>query len=93
LIESDEPFKRLLTQGMVIAETFYRDDDGKPEYFNARELDLTYDDRGRISGATLKADGKPVTVGRIEKMSKSKNNGVDPLEMIDRYGADSVLDE
>jgi len=90
LIESDEPFTRLLTQGMVIAETFYRDDDGKPEYFNARELDLSYDDKGRISGATHKVDGKPVTVGRIEKMSKSKNNGVDPLEMIDRYGADTV---
>ena len=90
LIESDEPFTRLLTQGMVIAETFYRDDEGKPEYFNARELDLEYDDKGRISGATLKTDGKPVTVGRIEKMSKSKNNGVDPLEMIDRYGADTV---
>ncbi len=90
LITSDEPFTRLLTQGMVIAETFYRDDDGKPEYFNARELDLTYDDKGRINGATLKADGKPVTVGRIEKMSKSKNNGVDPIEMIDKYGADTV---
>ena len=90
LIESDEPFTRLLTQGMVIAETFYRDDEGKPEFFNARDLDLTYDDKGRIQGATLKADGKPVTVGRIEKMSKSKNNGVDPLEMIDRYGADTV---
>lgn len=90
LVESDEPFTRLLTQGMVIAETFYRDGDGKPEYFNARDLDLAYDDKGRINGATLKADGKPVTVGRIEKMSKSKNNGVDPLEMIDRYGADTV---
>ncbi len=90
LIDSDEPFTRLLTQGMVIAETFYRDDEGKPEYFNARELNLEYDNKGRISGATLKTDGKPVTVGRIEKMSKSKNNGVDPLEMIDRYGADTV---
>jgi len=90
LVESDEPFTRLLTQGMVIAETFYRDDAGKPEYFNARELDLGYDDKGRISSATLKSDGKPVTVGRIEKMSKSKNNGVDPLEMIERYGADTV---
>lgn len=90
LIDSDEPFTRLLTQGMVIAETFYRDDDGKPEFYNARDLDLAYDDKGRISGATLKADGKPVTVGRIEKMSKSKNNGVDPIEMIDRYGADTV---
>ncbi len=90
LVTSDEPFTRLLTQGMVIAETFYRDDTGKPVYYNAKELDLQYDDKGRINGATLKSDGKPVTVGRIEKMSKSKNNGVDPLEMIEQYGADTM---
>jgi len=90
LVTSDEPFTRLLTQGMVIAETFYRDDAGKPVYYNAKELDLQYDDKGRINAATLKTDGKPVTVGRIEKMSKSKNNGVDPLEMIEQYGADTM---
>ncbi len=91
LVSSDEPFTRLLTQGMVIAESFYREDDsGKPIYYNYKELDLEYDDKGRINAAKLKADGKPVTVGRIEKMSKSKNNGVDPLEMIDRYGSDTV---
>jgi len=91
IVDSDEPFTNLLTQGMVVAETFYRDDDsGKPVYYNSRECDLSYDDKGRISSATLKSDGKPVTVGRIEKMSKSKNNGVDPLEMIDQYGADTM---
>ncbi|MBX2837899.1 MAG: leucine--tRNA ligase [Gammaproteobacteria bacterium] len=91
LLESDEPFTRLLTQGMVVSETFYRtSDNGQPEYFNYKEVDITTDDKGRIGSATLKADGKPVTVGRIEKMSKSKNNGVDPLEMISRYGADTV---
>jgi len=91
LVTSDEPFTRLLTQGMVVAETFSRkDDSGKPVYHNANELDLEYDDKGRISGATLKSDGQPVTVGRIEKMSKSKNNGVDPLEMIEQYGADTM---
>ncbi len=91
LVTSDEPFTRLLTQGMVIAETFSRkDESGKPVYHNAKELDLSYDDKGRINGATLKADGKPVDVGRIEKMSKSKNNGVDPLEMIEQYGADTM---
>ncbi len=90
VVTSDEPFTRLLTQGMVIAETFYRDDDGKPEYFTRDELELERDDKGRISGATLKADGNPVKVGRIEKMSKSKSNGVDPLAMISRYGADTV---
>jgi len=91
LVTSDEPFTRLLTQGMVIAETFYREDDsGQPTYYNSTELDLEYDDKGRINGAKLKSDGKPVTVGRIEKMSKSKNNGIDPLLMIDRYGADTM---
>lgn len=91
LVTSDEPFTNLLTQGMVIAETFHRkDESGKPVYYNAKELDLQYDDKGRINAATLKSDGQPVTVGRIEKMSKSKNNGVDPLEMIERYGADTM---
>jgi len=91
IVDSDEPFTNLLTQGMVVAETFYRKDDSeKPVYYNSRECDLSYDDKGRISSATLKSDGKPVTVGRIEKMSKSKNNGVDPLEMIEQYGADTM---
>lgn len=91
LVVSDEPFSRLLTQGMVVAESFYRESDtGKPEYFNRKELEISYDDKGRISGATLISDGQPVTVGRIEKMSKSKNNGVDPLEMVERYGADTM---
>ncbi|MBX2878737.1 MAG: leucine--tRNA ligase [Granulosicoccus sp.] len=91
ILSSDEPFTRLLTQGMVIAESFYREDDaGRRNYYNRTELDISNDDKGRISQAVLKADGQPVTVGRIEKMSKSKNNGVDPLEMIERYGADTV---
>ena len=91
LVVSDEPFTRLLTQGMVVAESFYREgDNGKKEYFNRRELDISYDDKGRIASALLIADGQAVTVGRIEKMSKSKNNGVDPLEMIARYGADTM---
>ena len=91
LVESDEPFTRLLTQGMVVAETFSRaDEDGKRAYFARDELALVRDDRGGIAGATLLADGQPVDVGRIEKMSKSKSNGVDPLAMIERYGADTV---
>lgn len=90
LVDSDEPFTNLLTQGMVVAETFYREEAGKKTYFGPNEVDLQVDDKGRISGATLKADGEPLTVGRIEKMSKSKNNGVDPQEMIERYGADTV---
>ncbi len=90
LVDSDEPFTNLLTQGMVVAETFYREDNGKKTYYGPNDVELQLDDKARIAGATLKADGKAVTVGRIEKMSKSKNNGVDPQEMIERYGADTV---
>ncbi|MDR2212988.1 MAG: leucine--tRNA ligase, partial [Pseudomonadales bacterium] len=91
LVKSDEPFRRLLTQGMVVADTFYRDAaDGGKDWINFSELDILRDDRGRMLSATLKADGKPVTLGGVEKMSKSKNNGVDPQEMIARFGADTV---
>ena len=90
LVDSNEPFTRLLTQGMVVAETFYREKDGQKSWYGPADVDIELDDRGKIKGATLRSDGQPVTVGRIEKMSKSKNNGVDPQEMIDRYGADTV---
>ncbi|MDA3961025.1 MAG: leucine--tRNA ligase [Planctomycetota bacterium] len=86
-----EPFKRLLTQGMVVAGTFYRAKaDGTKQYFNPDEVDVVTDDKGQVTAATLKADGQAVTVGRIEKMSKSKNNGVDPQAIIDEYGADTA---
>ncbi|MFZ5621707.1 MAG: leucine--tRNA ligase [Pseudomonadota bacterium] len=91
LVRSDEPFTRLLTQGMVVAETYFRQgDDGKKHYFGPTEVDVERDAKGKVTGAALKADGRPVTVGGIEKMSKSKNNGVDPQTLIDQYGADTV---
>ena len=91
LINSDEPFKRLLTQGMVTAETYYRDNaSGKREYFNPNEVDLHLDDKGSVVSATLTADDKEVEIGGVEKMSKSKNNGVDPQSMIEKWGADTV---
>ncbi|WP_136247632.1 leucine--tRNA ligase [Halomonas borealis] len=91
LIESDEPFKRLLTQGMVIAETFYRpEDNGGKAWFNPADVSVQRDDKGRPLSAVLEDDGQPVEMGGIEKMSKSKNNGVDPQAMIDRFGADTV---
>jgi leucyl-tRNA synthetase len=91
LIESDEPFTRLLTQGMVTAETYYRiADDGKRSFYNPKEVAVALDDKGKPAGATLIADGQAVESGGIEKMSKSKNNGVDPQSMIDKYGADTV---
>ncbi len=91
MVRSDEPATRLLCQGMVVAETYYRDEaDGSRVYFNPTEVEVERDTQGGITGAVLIADGKPVTVGPVEKMSKSRNNGVDPQSLIDRYGADTV---
>ena len=87
----NEPFKNLLTQGMVVAPTFYRDaEGGKKLWFNPADVDVATDERGRPTGAVLKADGQPVIIGGTEKMSKSKNNGVDPQILIDQYGADTA---
>lgn len=91
LVESDEPFKRLLCQGMVLADSYYRKtDSGATEWFSPLDVDIQRDDKGAISGATLQADGQPVEVGGMSKMSKSKNNGIDPQTMVERYGADTV---
>ena len=91
LVHSDEPARNLLTQGMVIAETFYRDaGNGGKEWINPADVEIERDARGHVVGAKLKADGQPVHIGGIEKMSKSKNNGVDPQAMVDKYGADTV---
>ncbi|KAF1685431.1 leucine--tRNA ligase [Pseudoxanthomonas broegbernensis] len=91
MVDSDEPATNLLTQGMVIAETYYRDNaDGSKDWINPADVDVRRDDKGRITGATLHADGQPVKTGPVEKMSKSKNNGVDPQAMVDKYGADTV---
>ncbi|MDR3056118.1 MAG: leucine--tRNA ligase [Zoogloeaceae bacterium] len=88
---ADEPFKKLLTQGMVVAPTFFREGkDGKKQWINPADVNVETDERGRPARATLKTDGQPVTVGGIEKMSKSKNNGVDPQSLIDEYGADTA---
>ena len=91
LARGDEPFANLLTQGMVLAETFYRvGAGGKKDYFFPHEVALQHDAKGRVTAATLIADGAPVTVGGIETMSKSKNNGVDPQALIEKYGADTA---
>ncbi|MFZ5698332.1 MAG: leucine--tRNA ligase [Pseudomonadota bacterium] len=91
LVNSDEPFKRLLTQGMVVAGTWYREDaKGGKHWFSPLEVDTERDAHGKVTNAWLIADGAPVTFGGIEKMSKSKNNGVDPQGMIEKYGADTV---
>ena len=91
LVSSDEPFKSLLTQGMVICETFYRDlPNGSKDWIAPQDVVLERDGKGKITGATHRVDGQPVQVGGIEKMSKSKNNGVDPQEFIEKYGADTA---
>ncbi len=90
LVGGDEPFANLLAQGMVLAGTYYRENaDGSKSYYFPHEVEPVMDG-AEIIGATLKADGQPVVVGKIEKMSKSKNNGVDPQEIIEQYGADTV---
>jgi leucyl-tRNA synthetase len=90
LVAFDEPFSNLLTQGMVVAETYFREAGGRTEWFNPAEVDVQRDAKGKVTGAVSARDGGPVTVGAVEKMSKSKNNGVDPQALIDRYGADTA---
>ncbi|VVE03828.1 leucine--tRNA ligase [Pandoraea fibrosis] len=91
LVSFKEPAQNLLTQGMVLNETYYREDaSGKKTWFNPLDVQVQFDDKGRPTSATSKADGADVTLGGIEKMSKSKNNGVDPQSLIDQYGADTA---
>src|SRR6266481_118726 len=87
----DEPFMRLLTQGMVLNEIFYRKEaSGRISYYNPADVDLKHDDKGQRTGAVLRSDGKPVESDGIGTMSKSKNNGVDPQDLIEKYGADTA---
>ncbi len=91
LVRASEPFKRLLTQGMVLNHIYSRrGEQGGIEYFWPHEVDNEYDAQGQIVGARLKADGSAVDYGGVGTMSKSKNNGVDPQQLIERYGADTA---
>lgn len=91
LTEVDEPFSRLLTQGMVLNETYYRKDQaGRYTWYDPSDIAVETDSKGKVISATHKADGQPVEIGGIEKMSKSKNNGVDPQMLIESYGADTA---
>ncbi|HRP97365.1 MAG TPA: class I tRNA ligase family protein, partial [Rhodocyclaceae bacterium] len=91
LVQASEPFTNLLTQGMVVAETYYRETEGgKKQWINPADVEVERDDKGRIVAARLAADGQPVVIGGIEKMAKSKNNGVDPQALVDQYGADTA---
>jgi leucyl-tRNA synthetase len=91
LVESNEPATRLLCQGMVVADTFFRETaDGKVQWINPGDVEVERDAKGQPVGARLREDGETVAFGGVEKMSKSKNNGVDPRHLVDRYGADTV---
>ena len=91
LVKFNEPFTRLLTQGMVLHDSYFREHDtGRFDWYSPSEVEVRHDERGRPIGATLKADGLPVGLGGAEKMSKSKNNVVDPEFIIERYGADTA---
>jgi leucyl-tRNA synthetase len=91
LIKFDEPFTNLLTQGMVLNETYFREEaSGKKIWINPEDVTLKMDDKGRPVSAILTTDGQPVHIGGTEKMSKSKNNGIDPQAIIDQYGADTA---
>ncbi|WP_225721501.1 leucine--tRNA ligase [Candidatus Vallotiella sp. (ex Adelges kitamiensis)] len=91
LINFWEPATNLVTQGMVLDQTYYREDStGKKTWFNSSGVQLSHDEKGRPVSAVLYTDGQPVEIGGLEKMSKSKNNGVDPQYLIDLHGADCV---
>jgi leucyl-tRNA synthetase len=85
-----EPFSNLLTQGMVLAESYYTDAGGRREWVNPAEVSIEKDSKGKIVSAKRKADGAEVVYDGIGTMSKSKNNGVDPQALIDKYGADTA---
>ncbi len=91
LVTSSEPFNRLLCQGMVLAETYYREDDkGGKVWISPADVTVERDDKGQPIQVVHKVDGQPVTAGGVTKMSKSKNNGIDPQAIIDQHGADTV---
>jgi leucyl-tRNA synthetase len=91
LVKFKEPFTNLFTQGMLSAECFYREtSEGKKRWYYPSEVTVQYDDKGRPTGAVAKDDGLAVSLGGMEKMSKSKNNVVEPKDIIERFGADTA---
>ncbi|MEO8936587.1 MAG: leucine--tRNA ligase [Burkholderiaceae bacterium] len=91
IVKYGEPFTKLFTQGMLTNECYFREDEsGRKRWFYPSEVDVRTDERGKPSGATAREDGLPVSLGGNEKMSKSKNNVVEPRAFIDRFGADTA---
>ncbi|MGM3161201.1 leucine--tRNA ligase [Dickeya undicola] len=90
LVNSNEPAKRLLCQGMVLADAFYHlGNNGERIWVSPTDVTLERDDKGRITKAFDK-EGRELVYAGMSKMSKSKNNGIDPQVMVERYGADTV---
>ncbi len=91
LVKFSEPFKHLFTQGMLLAHCYYREDSsGRKRWFYPAEVEQQFDERGTPVSALATEDGQPVSYGGIEKMSKSKNNVVEPGAFIERFGADTA---
>ena len=91
LVRFDEPFKQLFTQGMLLAHCYYREEaNGRKRWFYPAEVEQQFDERGTPTSAIAREDGQPVIYGGIEKMSKSKNNVVEPSAFIERFGADTA---
>ncbi|MFK5968943.1 MAG: leucine--tRNA ligase [Candidatus Marithrix sp.] len=88
LVQGDEPFAHLLTQGMVLAKSFYRDAGKQITWYPSDEVE-EYSDDEEIKFRLI-ADGESVESGGVVKMSKSKNNGIDPENLIKEYGADTI---
>ena len=91
LVDSDEPFRRLLCQGMVLADTFYTlDEKGARHWIAPADIIGDRNGKGELINIRHKETGKSVEYAGMGKMSKSRNNGIDPQQLIDQYGADTV---
>lgn len=91
LVKFREPATALLTQGMVLNDTYFTEEaNGKKTWINPADVAVEFDDKGHPLSAKLSNNGTPVHIGGVEKMSKSKNNGIDPQALIDQYGADTA---
>jgi leucyl-tRNA synthetase len=91
LVKADEPFTKLLTQGMVLNHIYsLKNDKGGIEYFWPKEVDDIHDEDGKVTTAKRKTDGLIVNYEGVGTMSKSKSNGVDPQDLIEKYGADTA---
>jgi leucyl-tRNA synthetase len=89
-VTSNEPFKQLLCQGMVLADAFHHTNEkGTKEWIAPTDVTIERDAKGRIEKA-IDDQGRDVQHSGMIKMSKSKNNGIDPQEMVDKFGADTV---